>query len=105
MTAPQFGLYVSAVEGRLVTRIGIGSPGAMSYIGAERDHADPSTIRWDTTAIVGITQRELARYGRDYAREIADGGLVKRTAAEYEAQQAPKTTNPKKAPQSVGKDE
>ncbi len=79
-----FWLYVTAVEGRLVTRFGARG---RSYIGATRDGADPTKITWDTASIVPIPEDEYARFRREYERECAaGGGLRKRTKAEYEEQ-------------------
>lgn len=84
------GLYVSSVEGHLVTRFGttqriggVPSPGLL--IGAERDRTDPTKVVWDESKIVHIPEAEASAYAREYARAIREGALHKRTEAEFEA--------------------
>lgn len=78
----QFALYVSSVAGHLVTRFGAQG----SYVGAERDSSDPTTVVWNEEAIVALTEAEVARYSREYDRLIRGGALRKRTAAEFQRQ-------------------
>lgn len=73
-------LYVSSVEGHLVTRFG-----AKLYIGASRNPADPSQITWDLGLVVKIPEAEVLAYGREYRAAIAAGSLLVRTAADFEA--------------------
>ncbi len=87
MNEPQFALYVSSVEGHVVTRFSSHKMGRRpTLIGAIRDHNDPTKITWDTKRIVGIPEAEYTRFGREYNREINAGGLTKRTAKEYAEQ-------------------
>lgn len=109
MPAPaiDFALFVTPVEGHLVTRYGAGS-----YIGVtrqdkpqakrftvtrpngekrEREVASPwsneSTLAWDTETIVAIPRVEYERFRKEYNRATAPGGgLVKHTQKDWEAQ-------------------
>jgi hypothetical protein len=77
MSADNF-RYFSSVEGRAVQRFG-----SKGFVGAKR------TIdghEWDVNCIVAISLGELARYGREYGRALAEGSLVERTAKEFAAQ-------------------
>lgn len=76
-----FGLFVSSVEGRPVTRFG-----TKVLIGAERDAATPRKISYRTKDIVAIPVDEAERYTREYARLIAEGDLVAHTADEWQKQ-------------------
>ena len=87
------GLYVSSVEGHLVTRYGTGRrvngipmPGLL--VGAERDPADPSKVVFDTTKIVFIPEQEAVTYAREYRRALQQGALKARTEDEFERQNA-----------------
>jgi hypothetical protein len=80
--ASAFGLFVSSVEGKPVMRFG-----SKVLIGAERDPDQPRKIRYNTKAIVAIPVDEAHRYGREYARLIADEELVAHTADEWTRQQ------------------
>lgn len=80
--AAAFGLFVSSVEGRPVTRFG-----TKVLIGADRDSAEPRKIRYRPKEIVAIPHDEAHRYGREYARLIADGDLVEHKADEWTRQQ------------------
>ena len=77
-----FGLYVSSVEGQPVSRFG-----TKVLIGAERDPETRNKIRYRTKDVVGIPTEEANRYAREYARLIADGALIERTADDYQQQQ------------------
>jgi hypothetical protein len=76
-----FGLFVSSVEGRPVTRFG-----TKVLIGAERDSVTPRKISYRTKDIVAIPVDEAERYSREYARLISDGDLVAHTADEWSKQ-------------------
>lgn len=75
---PAHPLYVSSVEGHLVTRYG--SPDG-SYIGAERRAG--GGVAWDTEAIVPIPQGELDAHRREYRGHIARGELRERKPEEH----------------------
>lgn len=92
MSAPQFTLFVSSVEGKTVFRYG-----TRQLIGAKRAHVPPLTDKerpedrpaitvWNTARIVPITAQEAARYCKEYGREFRDGALKERTEAEWKAQ-------------------
>jgi hypothetical protein len=73
-------LYVSSVEGHLVTRHGTGL-----LIGASRDPKKPHEITWDTALVVKIPEAELVPYGREYARALREESLTPRTKEDFEA--------------------
>jgi Na+/glutamate symporter len=77
-----FGLFVSCVDGKPVTRFGTGT-----MIGATRSKATPDVVNYDPTQIVGIPHAEYDRHLRSYERAISNGSLRSRTAAEYRAQE------------------
>lgn len=76
-----FGLFVSCVEGRPVTRFG-----SKILIGADRDPSQPNKIVYRPKDIVGIPTLEVARYGREYRRLIDEGDLVSHDAKAWSAQ-------------------
>ena len=82
---PAFALYVSSVEGHLVTRLGAGAS-TPSYIGARRRAGDPTEIVWDTELVVALAADEVARFRREYERAIEAKALRRRTEKEYLAQ-------------------
>lgn len=76
-------LYVSSVEGALVTRYG-----TRTQIGAEilpGPKGGKQTIRWNTGVVVALSQDELVKYKREYRRAIDAGELVERTADDFRA--------------------
>lgn len=79
-----FGLFVSSVEGKPVSRFG--APGV--FIGADRDPDNPRKLRYQPERVVPIPLEEVTLYGREYARLIADGELVSRDAKAWAAQEA-----------------
>lgn len=109
MPAPaiEFALFVTPIEGQIVTRYGAGS-----YIGVtrqdkprgktltmvdkhgatrERFVASPwgndSTLAWDTETIVPIPRVEFEKYRKEYTRAIAPGGGLKtHTREQWDAQ-------------------
>jgi hypothetical protein len=85
---PKFALYVSSVQGRLVTRYGAGTRNAPSYIGARRVSGDPASIEWDTELVVALTVAEVARFAREYERTLGAKALRKRTGEDWLAQTA-----------------
>jgi hypothetical protein len=85
---PKFALYVSSVQGRLVTRYGAGTRSAPSYIGARRVSGDPTSIEWDTEVVVALTAEEVARFAREYERALGGKALRKRTREDWLAQTA-----------------
>ena len=89
----QFGLFVSARPGHLVSRYGTASATRSNKtIGGVR-RALPSSaglglagagaIEIDYEAIVALPHRELELFRREYARALRDGALEERTAEEY----------------------
>jgi predicted nucleic acid-binding protein len=80
--AEAFGLFVSSVEGKPVSRFG--APGV--FIGATRDPNNPRKLVYDTARVVPIPLDEARLYGREYARLIAEGELVVRDAKAWAAQ-------------------
>lgn len=85
---PKFELFVSCVEGKPCTRFGTGAPGiAPALIGAERDRQDPTQVRYHPDLIVGLTEEEVARFRREYLRQLSDGALRERKRSEWDEQQ------------------
>lgn len=74
----EFVKFVSSVKGCLVQRYG--SP---NYVGAVRT---PQGIEWLPAQVVGLTEAELVRYGREYKNALRDGALKERTAEDFLAQ-------------------
>lgn len=76
-----FVMFVSSVEGHLVQRYGLAPHNPIG--------ASFSTIggapRWDTTAVYGLTDVEVAQHGRLYERAVREGGLKRRTRADWDA--------------------
>lgn len=101
MTAIDFVLFVTPIEGKLVARYGTGS-----YIGCVRQRVEPATeaerkalarkqpwartsieLKWDTETIVPIPRAEFDRFRKEYTRATAPGGgLHKHTKAAWEQQ-------------------
>jgi hypothetical protein len=79
-----FALYVSCVPAQGPTT----RYGTRTFIGAERNAAQPTVIQYDPELVVALTAEEWRKYRREYQRALASGALVTRTAAEYRAQQA-----------------
>jgi len=87
------GLYLSSVEGHLVTRFGTtrrvaGVPCPGLLIGAERDPTDPCKVVMDTSRVVFIPDEEARAFAREYARAVREGALRVRTEAEYKQRAA-----------------
>lgn len=78
---PRFALFVSSVEGRLVTRYG-----TRTFIGAERRASDPRQLEWHTDQVIAIPHDEFRKYRREYLRALREGSLVVRTDAEWQQQ-------------------
>lgn len=76
-------LYVSSVEGHLVTRHGTGL-----YIGAERDAKAEGGLVFNPELVVQIPEAEARAYSREYGRALRDGSLVQRSKADFDAQLA-----------------
>lgn len=87
MSQPSFALYVSSVEGSLVTRYG-----TRTFIGAERRALEPTVIDWNPDQVVAIPHDEFRKYRREYLRALRDRSLVERTADEWQRQQQPAST-------------
>lgn len=81
MSHPQFALFVSCVEGRLVTRYG-----TRTFIGAERRTDDPRVVDFHPEHIVAIPHDEHRKYRREYLRALREGSLVERTVDEWQQQ-------------------
>jgi len=77
-----FGLFLSCVEGRPVTRFG-----SKELIGATRDPEHRNKVVYSPKTIVGIPVDEASRYGREYQRLIDDGDVVSHDAKAWAAQQ------------------
>jgi hypothetical protein len=80
-SAEAFGLFVSSVEGRPVTRFG-----TKVLIGADRDPKQPNKIQYRTKDIVAIPVAEADRFAREYGRLVADGDLTAHTAEQWQQQ-------------------
>jgi hypothetical protein len=81
-----FAKYVSAVEGRLVSRW---DAGPHSYIGARvTSMAERATgaepIVWDTAVVLPLTAEFCQRFERELRDAIRNGDLIERSAAEYQ---------------------
>jgi hypothetical protein len=74
-------LYVSSVDGHLVSR-----PGSSVLIGATRDIREPTKVTWDTHHVVKIPEAEVQAYRREYDRALRDKSLQRRDKAEFDAQ-------------------
>lgn len=101
---PDSDLYVSSVEGHLVSRFGTARPGVGNQlIGASKapkigKDDKPITgpdgsvldwvLAWHTDEITWIPAAEHERFFREYRRAIEDGALTVRTKAEFEAARA-----------------
>lgn len=83
-----FALFVSCVEGALVTRYGTGT-----FIGAERRANAPTVVDYHPDQIIAIPHDEFRKYRREYLRALRDGSLVERTAAEWQRQNEPTPTD------------
>lgn len=83
----QFALFVSCVEGHLVTR-----HGTRTFIGAERRADDPRRVDYHPEQIVAIPVDEHRKYRREYLRALREGSLVERTGDEWQRQQQPAST-------------
>lgn len=86
--SPKFALYVSSVEGRLVSRPG--SP--HSYIGAsvrspEEIKAGQTEPSWTPDVIVPVLETEYLRFVREWDALVRDGDLVARKAEEFASYQ------------------
>jgi len=81
MADSPFALFVSSVEGSLVTR-----HGTRTFIGATRRAKEPTVIDWQPDVIVAFPHDEYRRYRREYDRALRDKSLAKRTEAEWRAQ-------------------
>ncbi len=83
-----FAMYVSSKKGRIVSRYGTATlMNANQWIGVSRDPKDPvwGELLWDEDAVTALTHAEVARFGREYEKSIAEGSLVKRTEADFRA--------------------
>lgn len=110
---PDSDLYVSSIEGHLVSRFGTARSGVGNQlIGASKaPKTDPDgkplagpdgsvlewVITWHTDEITWIPAAEHTRFSREYARAISDGGLLPRTKAEFEAARAAARAKAKEA--------
>lgn len=77
-------VYVSSVQGKLVTRFPSLQQSVAQYIGATRKG---KTITWNTEQVVAIPTAEWRKYRRSYKRAISDGSLKERTESDFKAWQ------------------
>lgn len=87
--SPKFALYVSSVEGRLVSRPG--SP--HTYVGArvrspEEIQAGETEPVFFPEQIVPVQAAEYRRFLREWDKLVRNGDLVARTEADFAAYQA-----------------
>jgi len=78
-------VYVSAIEGHLVTRFPSLAQPVAQYIGATRQG---KKIVWSPDQVVAIPDQEWRKYRREYRRAVADGSLKMRTKEDFDAWQA-----------------
>lgn len=83
MSLQSFALFVSCVEGSLVTRYGTGT-----FIGAERRADDPRQVDFHPDQVIAIPDDEFRKYRREYLRALREGSLRQRTEAEWQRQNA-----------------
>jgi hypothetical protein len=98
-TPSPFALFLSSVEGHVVSRYGATGPTrAPEAIGARRTATGSGWVwSWDTGAIAALTHAEVAAYGREYAAAVRSGALRERTAEEFEAYTAAQRAQADKA--------
>lgn len=75
-------VFVSSVQGKLVTRFPSLRQPVAQYIGATRKGKE---IVWNPEAVVAIPMQEWNRYRREYKRALEQGSLKRRTEAEHKA--------------------
>ena len=75
-------VFVSSVQGKLVTRFPSLRQPVAQYIGATRKG---KKIEWNPEAVVAIPLQEWNRYRREYKRALEDGALKKRDEAAHKA--------------------
>lgn len=73
-------VYVKPVDGHLVPRYSTVSMDSPTYIGATRVG---KVVTWDLESVVRISLEEWTRYGREYRRAVASGGLMMADEAAY----------------------
>lgn len=78
--AKETGLFVRAVQGKMVRRYG-----TTKSFGVTVEKGVPT---WDTQAIFFIPEAEALRYRKEYKRACAAGALVPATRQAWEAQQS-----------------
>lgn len=83
---PEFVRFVSAVEGRLVTRWDT----LTSYIGARKTNADERAggapaIEWDLEQVVPLTRDFCARFDKELRSAFRHGDLRDRSEKDYES--------------------
>lgn len=86
-------LYVSAVEGHLVSRFGSAMSGLKApQIGAYPDFETDSEgnprfvgMKWNVDEVVRIPRDSYVRFIKEYDRAISDGALKLRTKEEFDA--------------------
>lgn len=78
-------LYVSIRDGALVPRFTLAGK-VSGLIGAER--GEGRAYVWHPETITMIPAAEVAMHRKAYAHALEDGDLVRRTAREYQTQQA-----------------
>jgi hypothetical protein len=80
-------LYVSSVEGQLVSRFG-----TRSLIGCRvlpPSQEGPGGPQWETERVEQITAPEFTFYRREYLRLVKQGGLVRRTVEDWRRSNEP----------------
>lgn len=95
MKAPMKFIYVSSVEGKLVTRYGSLEVGRVQYIGASFDGV--SKVTWDTKAVTAIPESEWNKFQREYKQAVANKELTLRTEEDFAAYRKKREADEKKA--------
>jgi hypothetical protein len=80
MSDSPFAIFVSCVEGRLVSRFG-----TSCYVGADFDK--DNNLRFDVDMVVAIPHAEMAVYRREYEKHLRCGDLLARTVEDFESYQ------------------
>lgn len=91
--AATFALFVSSIEGSVVTRYG-----TRTFIGAERSAGG---LSWQTDRVIAIPHDEYRKFRREYDRALRDKSLRVRTETEWREQNR-RDNDPKKTKQGAG---
>lgn len=85
-SAPKFALFVSSVEGRLVSRWDAPSSSFGARVAtAEERKAGSEPIVWDPACVVPLTEQFAAKCDRELRNAFKNGDLKKRTEADWRA--------------------